>query len=293
MLFSIKYIFIEKGTGIMLNKIFEYLKRPKLYEESSAKFWDDEHISKRMMEAHLNPSLEAASRRHDFIDSSVNWINEIAPCGSYKKILDLGCGPGLYTQRLAERGYLVTGIDFSRRSIEYAKQKAEEKHIDIEYIYKNYLEIDYEDEFDLVTLIYCDFAALSHKQREILLDKIYHAMKKGAKFIFDVFTPKNYEGKTESNTWHLNDGSGFWKDDTYICIESYYIYENKIMLNQYVVIDKQENVEVYRIWNHCYTKDTIIYELKKAGFEKFEIYSDVSGKPYDEESKTMCIIVEK
>lgn len=288
-----KYIFIEKGSKIMLNKMFEYLKKPKLYAESSAKFWDDEHISKGLMEAHLNSSLEAASRKHDFIDSSVNWINKVTPHESYKKVLDLGCGPGLYTQRLAKRGYLVTGIDFSKRSIEYAKQKAQEKHIDVEYIYRNYLDIDYEGEFDLVILIYCDFAALSHKKRKILLNKIYCAMKSGGKFIFDVFTPKNYEGKTENNTWYLNDGSGFWKAETYLCMESHYIYENKIMLDQYVIIDKQENVDVYRMWNHYYTKDTIVLELKKAGFKKSEIYSDVSGKPYDEESKTMCIIVEK
>lgn len=34
-------------------------------------------------------------------------------------------------------------------------------------------------------------------------------MKRGGKFIFDVFTPKNYEGKGESNPWYLNEGSGF------------------------------------------------------------------------------------
>lgn len=277
----------------MLNKIFKYLKKPELYAESSAEFWNDEYISKKLLEAHLDPNLEGASRRHYFINSSVDWISQIAPYESYKKVLDLGCGPGLYAQRLAERGYLVIGMDFSKRSIEYAKQKAEEKHTSIEYIYKNYLEIDYEGEFDLVTLIYCDFAVLPHKQRELLLNKIYCAMKNGGKFIFDVFTPKNYEGKPESNIWYLNDGGGFWKAETYLCMESHYIYENKIMLDQYVVINKEENVSVYRMWNHCYTEDTIIYELKKAGFEKIQIYSDVSGKPYNEESKTMCIIVEK
>lgn len=277
----------------MLNKMFKYLRKPELYSESSSKFWDDEHISKGMLEAHLNPGLEAASRKHKFIDNSVEWITKVAPCEKYKEVLDLGCGPGLYTHRLAEIGYLVTGIDFSKRSIEYAKQKAKEKNLKIEYIYKNYMEIEYKDEFDLITLIYCDFAVLSNNQREILLQKIYCAMKSGGKFIFDVFTPNNYEGRTESNTWYSNEGSGFWKSETYLCIQAHYIYENNIRLDQYVIIDKEENVSVYRLWDHYYTKNTIVEELKKAGFEKIEIYSDVTGKELDEKSKTLCIVVEK
>lgn len=277
----------------MLNKLFKYLRKPELYEESSKEFWNDEYISKKLIEAHLDPNFEGASRKHDFINSSVDWISQIAPSVSYKRVLDLGCGPGLYTQRLAERGYLATGIDFSKRSIKYAKQKAQEKNIEVEYIYKNYLEIDYEDEFDLVILIYCDFAVLPYNKRELVLKKIYCAMKNGGKFIFDVFTTKNYEGKSESNIWYLNDEGGFWKDETYLCMESYYIYENNVTLDQYVIIDKEENINVYRMWNQCYIENTIVYELKKAGFEKIQIYSDVTGKPYNEESKTMCLVVEK
>lgn len=277
----------------MLDKIFQYLKRPKLYEESTAKFWDDEHISKRMLKAHLDPALEAASRRHSFIDSSVGWISRLAPCKDYKKLLDLGCGPGLYAERLAEKGYLLTAIDFSQRSIEYAKQKAEEKGYNIEYIYQDYLDIGYRDEFDLITLIYCDFGVLSHVQREMLSKKIYEALKSGGKFIFDVFTPKNYEGKTENNTWYLNEGGGFWAPDAHICIEAHYIYEENIRLNQYVIIDKEGKINAYRIWDHYYTKDTIAEELKKVGFKNIQVFSDVTGNSYDMKSKTMCIVVEK
>lgn len=277
----------------MMNKIFEYLKKPEVYAESTSKFWADEHISKYMLEAHLNPNWEAASRKHDFIDSSVEWIVKVAPNETYKKILDLGCGPGLYAERFAEKGYLVTGIDFSKRSIEYAKQQSREKSLGIEYIYKNYLDIEYKEEFDLITLIYCDFGVLSHKSREILLKKIYDAMKFGGKFIVDVFTPKNYEGKGESDTWYLNEGEGFWSSKTHLCIQSHYIYEDDIRLNQYTIINEDGEANAYRVWDHYYTKHTIVEELKNAEFKNIEVFSDVSGNFYDEESKTMCIVVEK
>lgn len=42
-----------------------------------------------------------------------------------------------------------------------------------------------------------------------------------------------------------------------------------------------------------YVKHKIIEELKKAGFEKIQVFLDVAGKHYDEEASTMCIVVEK
>ena len=38
----------------MIDKILQqYAKRPQLYEKSTSAFWEDEHISKGMLEAHV------------------------------------------------------------------------------------------------------------------------------------------------------------------------------------------------------------------------------------------------
>ena len=47
-------------------------KRPKPYEVTGLKFWDDPHISKGMFAAHLNTELESATRKLNFIKKSVN-----------------------------------------------------------------------------------------------------------------------------------------------------------------------------------------------------------------------------
>ena len=44
--------------------------------------------------------------------------------GSNTEIADYGCGPGLYATKMAQRGAIVTGIDFSENSISYAKKLA-------------------------------------------------------------------------------------------------------------------------------------------------------------------------
>ena len=129
----------------MINTINEILKlsgRPERFAESSRAFWDDEHISKGMLDAHLNNDWDAATRKTDFVEKSINWINSLFPAKNYQKLLDLGCGPGIYAESFTRNGYITTGIDFSKRSIEYAKTKSLENNSNIEYIYQNYLDIN-------------------------------------------------------------------------------------------------------------------------------------------------------
>lgn len=277
----------------MLNKLFDYAKKPELYARSYGAFWDDEHISKKMLECHLDPEADAASRNHYFIEQSAEWIQKIAPPSVYRKALDLGCGPGLYAERLFDRGYSVTGIDFSKRSINYAKERADYKGQAIDYIYKNYLEIDYQEIFDLVLFIYCDYAVLIEEERKALLKKIYQAMKKGGEFIFDVHTPRQYADHQDRNVWYLCEGEGFWKAKTHMCLESHYRYNNNIQLAQYVVMTEDGQTDVIRLWDHCFTKEMIMEEIMSVGFRKCEIYADVTGKPYDDLSKTLTVVAEK
>lgn len=93
----------------MFNELKKYATKPQLYAPSTNKFWDDKHISKGMLEAHLNPEWEAATRKHEFVDKSVKWISKIVPSSQYKFFLDLGCGPGLYAEQFSNAGYSVTG----------------------------------------------------------------------------------------------------------------------------------------------------------------------------------------
>lgn len=105
----------------MLERLKSYEIKPPAYTRSESKFWEDSHISKYMLEAHLNSEKDAASRTHRFMDESVQWIKALLPPNEYPKLLDLGCGPGLYCERFWASGYNVTGVDYAKRSIDYAR----------------------------------------------------------------------------------------------------------------------------------------------------------------------------
>ena len=92
----------------LFGDLHDLMKPPALYERTDAAFWDDEHISRGMLAAHLDPEFEGASRSFAFMDRSVDWICATAPPATHPRLLDLGCGPGLYAERFARAGYAVT-----------------------------------------------------------------------------------------------------------------------------------------------------------------------------------------
>ena len=120
--------------------------------------------SKQMLSYHLNTELDIASRNKRFIDKSVQWVITKFHIDEKSSICDFGCAVGLYTTPLAKTGAKVTGIDISNNSLDYAKDIAKKENLAIEYIHKNYLEYETDEKYNLITMIMCDFCALSPNQ---------------------------------------------------------------------------------------------------------------------------------
>ncbi len=266
-----------------MTELISALRRPARYQRSDAAFWDDEHISKMMLEAHLDEHFEAASRLPATIEKSAAWIVSLLSPGA--ALLDLGCGPGLYTKRFSEAGLAVTGVDLSRRSIAYAKAHDARTR----YIRANYLEDDIPGRYDAVTLIYCDYAALTDIERQALLARVKGLLNPGGFLLFDVFTPTFHRDFKESREWSLHERGGFWSDMPHACLEAHYAYDGDAYVDQTVVLTK-DGLREYLIWDTAFTKETLQAELESAGYSADAWYADVCGAPYREDSDTLCVI---
>ena len=275
----------------MFEQLEQYLKSPELYETTENIFWKDEHISKQLLKIHLDQNDDLASRKLSFIDRSVSWIKTIVPPEQYRTLLDIGCGPGLYSERFAQAGYRVTGIDFSSRSIEYARAVAGTQNNDITYVCQDYLHMTIQDSFDFAVMIYCDYGALSTDNRKRLMRNAFERLRSGGKFLLDVCSLKQFDGFPESRTWEVQDG-GFWSADRYYCFRNDQKYPKNTTLSQYLVIT-HDGTRAYHVWNHCFSKSDLISEAEAAGFHVIQVFGDVAGAPHTEDSMTIAILLEK
>jgi len=241
----------------------------------------------------LNESIDVSSRNKKFIDLSVEWISSYLGVHNNTTICDFGCGPGLYTSLFAEKGAEVTGIDFSARSIEYAKNIAQERDQQIDYVLQNYLTFDTDKRFDIITMIMCDFCALSPKQRKELLQKFNKLLKATGSIILDVYTLNSFNKRKEQSLYELNLLNGFWAPEKYYGFLNTIKYEiEKVVLDKYTIIEKNRLRIVYN-WLQYYSKESLITEFEENNFEIENIYSNIAGKKYYPNSDEMAIIAKK
>jgi len=256
-----------------INDIIKASNKPAIYTKGTAVMWTDEHISKQLLAVHLNPEIDLASRRQTTIAKTIDWILAKAP-NEKMNILDLGCGPGLYAEALAMKGHNVTGVDFSRSSVEYAKGESAKKNLGITYRRQNYLELDEEAKYDLVILIYTDFGVLSPDERKILLENIYRALKPGGTFIFDVLNDKDLKKKITGKTWETVP-EGFWRSAPYLALSDSILYEEeKVILYQHIIIE-EDSYDVYRFYTHFFANSDLNKILQKHEFKIEGYYEDV------------------
>lgn len=267
--------------------------KPAPFTPGEALFWDDPHISAGMLAAHLDPTNDRASRRPEIVERSVAWLVETLGLRPGNAVIDLGCGPGLYTSRLARRGVAVTGVDGSRRSIDYAVSRAAEDGLPITYRYENYLALRDREQYDAALLIYGDFCPLSPQERRVLLGNVYRALKPGGHFVLDVTTRLHRQRHGSKQGWYVAD-SGFWKPGPHLVLEQGFDYpEESIFLDQFIVIEADSRISLYRNWFQDYDRESITGEIEEGGFRVESLWSDLTGTPFSPESEWIGIVARK
>ena len=269
-------------------------ERPKPFEfYTASELWTDDYTSAQMLTYHLNENVDLASRRITFIDQSVKWLVRRLGIAHGTTIADFGCGPGLYASRLAQRGADVTGIDFSSRSIAYAKEQARAAGLQINYLQHNYLEFETTDRFDIILLIFCDFCALSPDQREILLMKFHSFLKPTGHIVLDVHSLAAFDQRLESSHYEKNLLNGFWSPEPYYGFLNTFKYkEEKVTLDKYTILERTRTRTIYN-WLQYFSVESLGKEVHKAGLEIEEVFSNVAGKPYDAASNDFAVIARK
>ena len=214
---------IIKENKLNMGLLKEGVLKPELYEKSTDPFWDDEYISEQMLRLHLDPHVESASKSKETVEAEADFIIRSTGMGPGKSVLDLGCGPGLYVKEFAKTGAVITGVDLSGRSVGFANDHIKPEFPKTHFIKMNYLDMDFRETFDVVTLIFYDFCVLSVNEQKTLLAKIRAALKDGGFFILDIVT-EHMKPQAAAAT-SVCEG-GFWSAKPYIEILNNFMYDD-------------------------------------------------------------------
>lgn len=243
----------------------------ELYARRADYIWTDPHLAKGMLAAHLDESHDAATRGPASVDATVAWIRQASE--GRRRLLDLGCGPGVYARRFHDAGYAVIGVDISAGSIAYAKEAAAATGQAIEYRVADYLRDPLGGPYELATCIYCDLGALTPPERDAFLARVRGALSEGGLFFFDVFGPGLCARKREGRSWSAESGGGFWSPKPHIELsEERHFPAARAWGSRSVIIEEgAPGYKEFITWDTYYDEAAIEAVLEGAGFELEEI----------------------
>lgn len=264
-------------------------KCPRPYEPG-AELWNDPHISKMMLEAHLSLDTDAASYRPEKIRAICEYLVQTMKLKKNDSIVDLGCGPGLYCSRLVEKGYCLTGIDRSENSIHYAQDHDKNTN----YILSSYLNPFGENQFEAALMISQDYGVLSPENRRILLGNVSNALKPNGYFVFDVCSMAAFQNRRNTSTskWYASD-SGFWRPHKHFVLEKTIFYTEINALCDFVTVFDSDSVKEYHIYQTFFSPDTIRLELEENGFHVEALMSNLSSEKYSPASLEIGVVCTK
>lgn len=265
---------------------------PEPWQEGEKIPWSDPAFSKRMLWEHLSQKHDAASRRFTIIEKQVAWIHRELLLGKPAKILDLGCGPGLYASRLAKLGHECVGIDFSPASIAYAVEQARVARLPCLYRQEDMRLADFGMGYGLAMLIFGEFNVFSPSDAKAILLKVHRALADNGLFLLE---PHTFEAIREMGqqprTWYSAD-NGLFSDRPHICLsESFWDAERRVATERYFIIDALTGqVTRHAASTQAYTQEEYVSLLHECGFGDIILYPSLMGAT-DEPQKGLIAIV--
>lgn len=281
-----------------MNSILDVTKRsakPQPWAEGDNIPWNEPGFSQRMLGEHLSQTHDMASRRFEIIDTHIEWIHRTLLEAKQSKILDLGCGPGFYSGRLAELGHECIGIDFSPASINYATEQAGKEKLNCTYLHEDIRKADFGTGFDLAMLIFGELNVFRPVEAKAILNKSNHALGKDGILLLEPhsFGAVRKIGK-QSSSWY-SAKSGLFSDQPHICLdESFWDEQTATATKRYFIIDAATGeVNRYAVSYQAYTEQQYTDLLKACGFETIEFTPSLAETENQCQSDLIGIIANK
>ena len=254
--------------------------------------WADPDFSARMLAEHLTQEHDLASRKFNLIDRHVEFIHAGVLGSKPSKILDLGCGPGLYASRLAQLGHRCVGIDFSPASIAYAQEHNPEGNT---YIEADLRTAEFGKDYDLAMLIFGEFNVFPVSEARPILEKAYQALNPGGALVLEPHTFDAVEEMGKAPPSWFSAKSGLFSDRPHLyLLENYWHAEQKVTSKRMYIIDVETHeVTFYSQGFQAYTNADYEDLLVECGFADVAFYPSLTGGPAEGQVTLLAITARK
>ena len=264
--------------------LIDIVRRSVLLEpaESGHKIpWHEPDFSERMLVEHLTQRHDRASRRQAVVEQHVEWLHRELLGARPSKVLDICCGPGLYTAALARRGHTCTGIDFSPASIQHARECAANEKLACTYREADVRNTEYGEGYDLALLIFGELNSFGLEEARGLTQRCHAALSDGGRLVLEA---SPYQAIRRSGQqppdWYSSPGGLFSPRPHFVLSETFWHEATSTTTRRYFAIDAETHVvRCYTETARAYTDEQLQTLLTDAEFEIEDVRDSLPGTP--------------
>lgn len=226
-------------------------------------------------------------------DEWVRFTNHFIKNKQINSVVDLGCGTGEITLRLAEPNRQLFGVDLSADMLSVAEQKAIDLAKQVRWIKQDIRELEGFIDIDLC-VSYCDVInyITAEQDLERVFNRVYESLSEQGIFIFDVHSMEhvNKNLTNQTFTYTADDVAYIWdcepgESDGEMYHEMTFFYKNSSSSNTYTRIEESH-------YQRSFPIQTYIDLLAKAKFSHIELYGDFSlEKEFSEKNSERIFII--
>jgi SAM-dependent methyltransferase len=240
--------------------------------------WNEPGFSARMLREHLSQAHGGASRRFADVDRHVAWLHEVVLRGRRGRVLDLGCGPGLYTIRLARLGHRCVGLDFSPASIEHAQAEARREGLSCDHELRDLRDGAFGFGFDAALLLFGELHTFDPVDAERVLAAAHRALASGGALVLELHPEAAVRARARrAEAWfsaerglfcdapHVGLSEARWDDALHAAVERFLVLPTG-----------SDEVAVYTSTTWAYADDALARRVRAAGFESVEPHPALS-----------------
>lgn len=261
--------------------------------------WHEPGFSARMLREHLSQDHDAASRRTATIDAQVAWIHGRLLGGAPTRVLDLGCGPGLYAERLARLGHRCVGIDVSPASIAYARDRAAElagaAAAAPRFVLGDVRTVDLGDGHGLAMMLYGEFNVFRPTEALALLRRAHAALADGGTLLLEPHTPEEVRAIGRAGARWSRHATGLFAEQPHLLLEEASWDEAaRAATVRYAVVDAATAHVTHHAQSFAaYDIDGYRTLLADAGFVDVRVLPSLTGEETGRHPGLLAIVARK
>lgn len=280
---------------MQLSELLTRTPEPEPWHDGDNIPWYEPGFSARMLAEHLDQTHDLASRRSVRIERHLTWIHRDLLAGRPARVLDLGCGPGFYSNRLAALGHTCTGIDYSPASIAYATEQATARDLACVYVQDDIRRADFGSGYDLVMCVFGEFNVFRPADARAILHKAWHALREGGQLLLEAHTFAYVRGLGESPASWYTSAKSVFHDTPHLCLMDYdwHAVGRAATIRYFVIELATSEMEAYAQSMQAYSSEEYQELLKATGFHTIRIFPHMGDADEEQEAGLFVVTAAK